>query len=566
MKKQKNKIIYYIIFSLFLSITFVSPTKAFLDSDLWLNLYKDLDEWLAEFEDTQYVYELSGQDKKDIAKNINSILESEDIWNCLEDWINETLVSEIASWNVESLTKNIKEECKNKDWSINSKKIWNIISKVSEIKTYYNNRAETKADSIHKISRIWMYADWTIKNSPFDIISDLQDIDKIIFTQNTDYNTEDIEFLSDYKHNPFISPLFNNLEDILENDEEDKNWNEDEEDNQIDNWRIEDEENEDENLEEKEYIDWNNYTCSNNDSWLWDDSFNILKDSLDWAWEDYWFWFKYSGSWYIKIDGSNKINIPDLDWNKGWWIVPSLSLLWTWSYSRINDNAWWRCSQFFCIVIDFVVNKHSLLDYGTSPSIEKILEISNNHLKKAVNTSLVQSKMTTNNFEMSLRDLNLPEMFHLWIIITKKTPPILYLDNITQKKEKKNKEENESSDYVKNSLRKKFELFSLNYDEQNNVEKFRYRDEELKTIIKSLENFSVRAWHLHNEHYSNINLKSKIINISEEEVSKDINNNLLKDFNKEFTELEQFTKTIMEYSDNIDILIRNLKKIKTYSW
>jgi len=48
------------------------------------------------------------------------------------------------------------------------------------------------------------------------------------------------------------------------------------------------------------------------------------------------------------------------------------------------------------------------LGYASDKSIENVLKTSNKHLKKAANTSLVQSKMSTNNFEMSLRDLDLP--------------------------------------------------------------------------------------------------------------------------------------------------------------
>ena len=40
---------------------------AFLDSDLWLDLYNNLDEGLEDLEDKQYKYELGGQEKKNIS-------------------------------------------------------------------------------------------------------------------------------------------------------------------------------------------------------------------------------------------------------------------------------------------------------------------------------------------------------------------------------------------------------------------------------------------------------------------------------------------------------------------
>ncbi|MDR0771825.1 MAG: hypothetical protein LBF15_01910 [Candidatus Peribacteria bacterium] len=46
-------------------------------------------------------------------------------------------------------------------------------------------------------------------------------------------------------------------------------------------------------------------------------------------------------------------------------------------------------------------------------SIEDIIARSNEHLKIFAGTSLVQSKMTTNNFQLGLKDLNLPDIFHI---------------------------------------------------------------------------------------------------------------------------------------------------------
>jgi len=84
-------------------------------------------------------------------------------------------------------------------------------------------------------------------------------------------------------------------------------------------------------------------------------------------------------------------------------------------------------------------------------SIQSIVEKSNEHLKKFVNTSLIQSKMTTNNFELPLRDLKLSEIFSFGMVITKKTPPILNLE----KNEEKSADENPLS--AKNIFCKRWE-------------------------------------------------------------------------------------------------------------
>ena len=78
-------------------------TEAFLDTDLGLNLYKDIDEWLVDFEKKQYVYELSWQENKNIAKNVNKILENELIWDCLIDWVTEEIIASIVEWKINIL-------------------------------------------------------------------------------------------------------------------------------------------------------------------------------------------------------------------------------------------------------------------------------------------------------------------------------------------------------------------------------------------------------------------------------------------------------------------------------
>jgi hypothetical protein len=69
-------------------------------------------------------------------------------------------------------------------------------------------------------------------------------------------------------------------------------------------------------------------------------------------------------------------------------------------YKKVNDNLMWPCNEFFCIKIEFIIRKQKLLGGGTTVSIHSILEKSNTHLNKFVNTSLIASKQTTNNFEL----------------------------------------------------------------------------------------------------------------------------------------------------------------------
>jgi len=91
--------------------------------------------------------------------------------------------------------------------------------------------------------------------------------------------------------------------------------------------------------------------------------------------------------------------------------------------------------------------------------------------------------MTTNNFEISLRDLNLPDMFHMGFVITKKAPPILHLEELNKFQKEKPKTETETkkedNDEIKILLRNKYANFKLNYDKANDLENFKYTSDQL---------------------------------------------------------------------------------------
>jgi TRAP-type mannitol/chloroaromatic compound transport system substrate-binding protein len=84
-------------------------------------------------------------------------------------------------------------------------------------------------------------------------------------------------------------------------------------------------------------------------------------------------------------------------------------------------------------------------------------------------------------------------------------------------------------------------------------------------MIHSLENSSLRAEDLKNEYKEIIRLESKINDYEQKNKSKKINNDIIKEFDLEFTELEQFTSNILDYVNNLDVLIKNLKEIPTYN-
>jgi TRAP-type mannitol/chloroaromatic compound transport system substrate-binding protein len=68
---------------------------------------------------------------------------------------------------------------------------------------------------------------------------------------------------------------------------------------------------------------------------------------------------------------------------------------------------------------------------------------------------------------------------------------------------------------------------------------------------------------LDNKYQKILDSREKIRNYETSKLSKDINNDILKEFNIEFTELEQFSNNLVDYANKTDILIKNLKDIPT---
>jgi len=578
MNKQVNKSIYFIIIFGIIFSSFVNNTKAFLDTDLWLNLYKDLSDWLEDFEKKQYEYELGWQNNN-ITWNINSFLVWNEIWNCLKN-LDKNIVDNIANWNTKVLYEHLTKACLNEDWSITSKKASEIIEETSKIRDYYIDIAEEKSKIIHNISRISMYADWNLENSPFDIIADLNNINKIIFKESIDYVPEESSFLGEYKNNLHATPFINivdwkacgpwwssawwnsnkwdsNKDNNFFNNKNNKN-SEIKSSDELSNFR--------KKLNKISDIDSNNYTCpeDNEESWLNDNSLNALKNSLD----NYntSFKFDYLEWGHIKLSDSNKIN--------NWWTysgpIPCLAASTFKScmsksklpkYKHVNDNDLWKCNKYFCVVVEMVVTEHNL--FWDQSSVEFLLENSNKHLKKAANSSLVQSKMTINNFEISLRDLDLTEMFHMWIMVSYKTPPFLNLENFNLEVPKLSNPEI-GFEEVEDMLRKKYKNIWLDYKDRNNIDNFTYAEQKLKSIVQSIYAPAWTTSLLQNEYIDIQNLRAEIDNKEKKEIHKKISRDTLKNFDKQFTEIDQFYKNIWKYIIDLDVIVKKLKEIPIY--
>lgn len=383
--------------------------------------------------------------------------------------------------------------------------------------SYYQNslKAQTKVDSIYKIGRIGMYSDGIDENSPFDLILDLEDINSIIFEEHIPYdgvNSYDIGKVVDGTlwwipiDESFWLSKYNTWN---------KNGSTNENDKDI------------KNFDEKICIDDNNQSGLNENIYK-----NLILKNTE----------KNTG---IQKDQPT----PPLSWENEKESIP------IGSYKRINDNDVWPCDSFFCILIDFVTYNHNLLWWWTNLSIEWLFKRSNTHLKRFASTSLIQSKMTTNNFEIWLKDLNLPDLFHVWIQVSYKPVPMLNVD-------KKDLNAVDDEWRYENLFTTYYRNLGLDFKRRNDLKIFSQKEAELKSLLDSqeltpsiasekFESFKTSLQELKKQnHYISSNIVDKKV------IQEDING-----YYQKYIELESFTRALMEYTFWAKWIIYEINKI-----
>ncbi|PIE85511.1 hypothetical protein CSA08_01490, partial [Candidatus Gracilibacteria bacterium] len=97
----------------------------------------------------------------------------------------------ISSGDIKLLSEKMGEKCfPNSSNSIPISDLNNILSKIKYIDTSSEEKAKEKTALMQKIHSIGIYSDGSLENSPFDLISDMQEIDEIIFSERINYKGE----------------------------------------------------------------------------------------------------------------------------------------------------------------------------------------------------------------------------------------------------------------------------------------------------------------------------------------------------------------------------------------
>ncbi len=537
-KVPQMKLIYKIFFAISCGWYFLlflpSHVSAFLGEDLGLELYKNIDEWLATLEQKQYEYEIEWQWETSIedfakANGLNcNISSASDIDKLAGIWISNYVAYVV--W-----------KCGGEDGVTPIVFAENIKNKAIEFRNSYRERASDKAKRTYEIARIWLYSDGNLENSPFDLMYDIVEIDKIIFGEELKYEWVEYENADD------------TLDSFLEEDkgylyEDDNKDSVNDSDNSWDNGTNTGN-TVDNPLVLVPDIEDNKYIClpKEEPSGLSDDAIKDIINDIEGT----------SGTWsYVP----NPYSWIYPDWvvtNGASWGWPFPGVWPDWSYQDVRDS--WKCGNFFCIIIEFQKSNYGLAGWETM-SIKKILTKAAKHLEKPANASLTQRKQTINNFELGSIIKNLPDMLRgFGIEVQSKPIPILDLESENEKIL------GDDTDEIETMLARYYKNLGLDYERRNDLHNFWNVAEESK-IFQTAAGMPITYPEMR---YNELTSFQAALRENNRLLARNVDNQILtddmRDFVDQFSELEKFVDAMEDFVKSIKGVVSEMGKIPTRS-
>lgn len=527
-----------LIIALVINSTGAYAGEASIWEKAWNDFFKTLEKWSTTYQQKNISNELKWS-----ADNLNNFLIINKAW-CWEanskpcfTWTDFTIeemhdITELQ--NVSRINSHLSEDNK----TINIKQILNIQEKMSEWYLQKSKEILKKEQTLEFVWGMWLYSDWDVQNSGYDIIDDLDKIHKIIFSQETKYNwtannsKQDSMDISDwlwfspsatYSPNEYWAVIWNG--DL---------WNS--------TWNSDD-------------TTKNNLNSNNNNS----ESKNLLSSESNKC--NTW-WLLWNLDTNLIIDLQSQLANWENGWNISWWNADNSweqtmqqnsnsNLTWSWNWGNwSNWSSWWKewidefpCEDFFCIKIEMTMYTQNLLWWAKN-TIEDIIDKHFKIINKYANKSMIQADMTKNFFSLSiLRKLNLPSLAYIWMVVTYLPAPILNLNK------KWAKQSNEFE--IDTVLDAAFEENWLNLKRQNYLNP----DYEYKNISEwanmTIEQATNKIYSTHQTYVPYVS-NTKILSMK-------TNNNYSRWIDDDISELQWFSNT---FQDNIKEICATILKMK----
>lgn len=426
MKIFKKIFLFITIFSLVFNYTGVFAW--FIWESSWLDFFKTLDKWYTASQTRLIENSLAWS-----AANINKYLKDHNVKTLdKEQDFTRSELDLIEKWSFWPITSRLNfDESK---W-VDTNQVQLILTNIQGWYKEKKNEISKEITNANRVSVLWIYNDWDVGNSWYDIVTDIEKIHSVIFNQAPKYswpkNTSANDFATqlawfwDTTYAPNLNWLFNNPNST--------NWN----------------------------TYWPN--DNPNSSWAYSNSSNLCNSwtTLDWL----------DASFLNDLD--RQINLWDnsnsVFWWK-WWVIRNPFL--SWNLNTWDKNSWlgwgwwwkWPCAWFICIKIEFKSYSQWLFWWWNN-TIESIIDSNLKIIDKISNRFLWASDMTRWEYILSiLRKLNFPNMLSLWVVVSHLPPPILNLDASKTDKANKYPKNPEIFDTV-------FKETWLNYNRPNYINK-----------------------------------------------------------------------------------------------
>lgn len=510
---------------IFLTLIKVSFVDAFIWEGTDLDLYKKIDSWFLSLWN-----KLINNELKWSSAVLNDFLEKRWLLRYLDessDFKTEE-INEITKWILTPIYIHLKKDyLENKP---NTSKIIEIKNLIVEWYKNKNSKIEKVVSNMNDIWSMWLYYDWDNSNSSYDLMTDLDKINTVIFEKNNPYDWK--KSANDFKW------WFKNILDNVQSLSETQAW--------INNNLAQNSWTSSINLASSNIIVNNTSTVNN----LQGNS--ILSNKC------------LTGSINSLNNSSNSLTdtslLNDIDnqltnWTNNntakWWqstqdseAAPALNN-WLSVWASLFDP--FPCNNFFCITIDFVMYNQNLLGSGKSNSIESILTKNYKIAEKIAATALDQAEMTKTNYSFSiLNGLFLGKMIHLWVQISFIPLPILSVNKI----------DSDSSwikaDFTDEQLyTNSFAQFWLKYSTQNSLSDW--------AASFALNN---ATWLNTSELQKKLSLAISLVNPTpsyNNTVSSAFKTEYLWNFNKDVMTLKSFSKELGSKMDTISNLIIKMK-------
>ncbi|MBB1564422.1 hypothetical protein HG430_000070 [Candidatus Gracilibacteria bacterium] len=229
-------------------------------------------------------------------------------------------------------------------------------------------------------------------------------------------------------------------------------------------------------------------------------------------------------------------------------------------YKKLNDNKVFPCNNFFCIDIEFKTIAGGF-GSGGDPSIEFLVKRSNKHLKKFVNSSLSQAKMSINNFELSLKDLQLPDMFHLGFQISYEPVPMLYLNKDLTTGEDKETNQDDQELKLQSQLEKYYKANGMDYNMRNDLSSFNQIERKSQATFNSsagsADEMRQKIEQLKEYQDKSLSELDSLRTTVEEKVRYEMNG----DIERQMKEVERFNRAMNDYITNLEAILNEMIKI-----